>query len=103
MSDASIKISWSRRLSNPDTTCINTPNHLSKLVASAIWTAFNLLIVLIGITILILPISDWDISYNTHNWKDANLKDWFLLLLEIASVLSGILMIYLAISTDNFC
>ncbi|TFH44961.1 ABC transporter permease [Streptococcus equinus] len=74
---------------------------LSKLVASAIWTAFNLLIVLIGIAILILPISGLGhfLAILPQIGKMLTLKDWFLLLLlEIISVLSGILMIYLAIS-----
>ncbi len=74
---------------------------LSKLLASFIWTAFNAIVLMIGIVLLILPISGVGQFLVNLPYLAGLLKptEWVVFLLSIVlSTFSGTLMIYLAIA-----
>jgi hypothetical protein len=74
---------------------------LSKLLASFIWVVFNSVILIIGIVLVILPISGVGnfLVYLPYIFTDFKILDFLMLALySILSVLSGILLIYVAIS-----
>ena len=77
---------------------------LSKLLASFIWTVFNAIVLVIGITLLVLPISGVErflmaLPYFASLFTPT---EWLIIFIcFILSSLSGILMIYLAIAVGQ--
>ena len=77
---------------------------LSKLIASFIWTVFNAIVLVIGIALLVLPISGvgrflMALPYFASLFTPT---EWLILFIcFILSSLSGILMIYLAIAVGQ--
>ena len=77
---------------------------LSKLLASFIWTVFNAIVLVIGITLLVLPISGvgrflMALPYFASLFTPT---EWLIIFIcFILSSLSGILMIYLSIAVGQ--
>ncbi|MDY2775579.1 MAG: ABC transporter permease [Streptococcus infantarius] len=74
---------------------------LSKLIASLIWTAFNTIVVIIGVTLLVIPIFGLGhfLAFLPQFAKVLTLSEWGIGFLWLAiSSISGILLIYLAIT-----